>query len=154
MSAIFVAELRIFAEALKINRAWGLRLTYIKNFKLASKMVAKLSFQSLLEFTVRNIHRPFAMKSVKICRFKTFWMRIFARRTFFPFRCFSIHGKMCVFWTYCILLKNEFKRWAHTARSALSLMSGSPTSNTDKTETQQIYNSAMTYGQAEKKLFF
>ena len=37
----------------------------------------------------------FAMESVKICRFKTSLVRIFARRTLFPFRYFSIHVKMC-----------------------------------------------------------
>ena len=31
------------------------------------------------------------MESVKICRFKTFWMRIFARGTLLLFRCFNIH---------------------------------------------------------------
>ena len=35
--------------------------------------------------------------SVKICRFKTFWVRIFARGTLLLFRCFDIHVKMCVF---------------------------------------------------------
>ena len=39
----------------------------------------------------------FAMDSVKICRFKTFWVRIFARGTLLLFRCFDIHVKMCVF---------------------------------------------------------
>ena len=33
----------------------------------------------------------FAMKSVKICRFKTSLVRIFARGTLFAFRYFSIH---------------------------------------------------------------
>ena len=42
----------------------------------------------------------FAMKSVKICRFKTSLLRIFARRTLFPFRYFSIHVKIRVLWTH------------------------------------------------------
>ena len=36
----------------------------------------------------------FAMDSVKICRFKTFWVRIFARGTLLLFRCFDIHVKI------------------------------------------------------------
>ena len=36
----------------KVNKACGLGLTYIESFKLASKMAARLSFQSLSEFTV------------------------------------------------------------------------------------------------------
>ena len=35
----------------------------------------------------------FAVKSVKICRFKTFWMSIFAQGTLL-FRCLNIHVKM------------------------------------------------------------
>ena len=38
----------------------------------------------------------FPMESVKICRFKIFWVRIFARGTLLLFRCFNIHVKMCV----------------------------------------------------------
>ena len=44
----------------------------------------------------------FAMESVKICRFKTFWVRIFARGTLLLFRCFDIHVKMCVLLRYCV----------------------------------------------------
>ena len=36
----------------------------------------------------------FAMESVKICRFKASLVRIFARRTLFPFTYFNIHVKM------------------------------------------------------------
>ena len=42
----------------------------------------------------------FAMKSVKICRFKTFCVRIFARGILLLFRCFDIHVKMCVLLRY------------------------------------------------------
>ena len=35
-----------------------------------------------------------------ICRFKTFCMRIFARKTFLRFGCSSIHVKMRVLLTY------------------------------------------------------
>ena len=41
------------------------------------------------------------MESVKICRFKTFLVRIFARGTLLLFRCFDIHVKMCVLLRYC-----------------------------------------------------
>ena len=50
----------------------------------------------------------FATEFVKICRFKTFWVRIFARRTLLLFRCLNIYVKMCVLLKYCA--KNEFKR--------------------------------------------
>ena len=40
----------------------------------------------------------FAMESVKICRFKTFWVKIFARGTLLLFRCFDIQYMLkCVF---------------------------------------------------------
>ena len=43
----------------------------------------------------------FAGESVKICRFKTFWMSIFARGTLLLFRCLNIHVKMFVLLRYC-----------------------------------------------------
>ena len=43
----------------------------------------------------------FAMESVKICRLKTFCMRIFARGTLLLFRYFNIHVKMYVLLRYC-----------------------------------------------------
>ena len=42
----------------------------------------------------------FAVESVKSCRFKTFWMSIFARGTLL-FRCLNIHVKMFVLLRYC-----------------------------------------------------
>ena len=57
---------------------------------------------------MQNIHRPLGMESVKICRSKTFWLRIFARRTILRFRSFCIHVKMCVLLR--ILLKSELKQ--------------------------------------------
>ena len=42
----------------------------------------------------------FAMKPVKICRFKASLVRIFARRTLFPFTYFNIHVKMRGLLTY------------------------------------------------------
>ena len=41
------------------------------------------------------------VKSVKICRFKTFWMSIFARGTLLLFRCLNIHVKTFVLLRYC-----------------------------------------------------
>ena len=43
----------------------------------------------------------FAMESVKICRFKTFWIRLFARGTLLLFRCFNINVKICVLLRNC-----------------------------------------------------
>ena len=50
------------------------------------------------ENTAENdgIYRSFAVEFVKVCRYKTFWIRIFARRAFLLFRCYSIHSKLCV----------------------------------------------------------
>ena len=42
----------------------------------------------------------FAVEFVKICRYKTFRMRIVKRTTFLLFRCCSIHVKLCVLATY------------------------------------------------------
>ena len=42
----------------------------------------------------------FAMKSVKICRFKASLVKMFAQRTLFPLRYFSIHVKMSVLLNY------------------------------------------------------
>ena len=42
----------------------------------------------------------FAVEFVKICPYKTFWMRIFERTTFLLFRRCSIHVKLCIFVTY------------------------------------------------------
>ena len=42
----------------------------------------------------------FAVEFVKICRYKTFRMRIFERTTFLLFRYCSIHVKLCVLATY------------------------------------------------------
>ena len=82
--------------------------------------------------TLSKFHRdlsPFAEEFVKVCRYKTFWIRISARRTFLLFRCYSIHVKLCV-----LKVEIEFKRVrAHAAAcTAVSPMSGSPTSGTLK----------------------
>ena len=43
-----------------------------------------------------GIYRSFAVEFVKVCRYKTFWIRIFARRAFLLFICYSIRSKLCV----------------------------------------------------------
>ena len=48
----------------------------------------------------RHKQEFFAMESVKICRLKASLVKIFARRTLFPFRYFSIHVKMSVLLNY------------------------------------------------------
>ena len=48
-----------------------------------------------------NIVHVFGVVSVKICRFKTFWMSIFARGTLLLVRCLNIHVKMFVLLRYC-----------------------------------------------------
>ena len=48
----------------------------------------------------QTVANSLQMKSVKICRFKTSVVEIFAWRTLFPFRYFSIDVKMCVLLTY------------------------------------------------------
>ena len=76
----------------------------------------------------------FAMESVKICRFKTSLVRIFARGTLFPFRHFSIHVIMrglltysAIKWVYMICSKALSSR----KKPAVS-PSGSPTFDIDK----------------------
>ena len=46
------------------------------------------------------IHRPWRKLHGGICRYKTFCMRVFARKTFLRFRYCSIHVKMHVLLTY------------------------------------------------------
>ena len=46
------------------------------------------------------IHRASVKCRGGICRFKTFCMRIFARKAILRFRCSSIHVKMRVLLTY------------------------------------------------------
>ena len=74
---------------------------------------------------------------VKICLFKTYLVRIFARRTLFPFRYFSIHVKMRVSLTYSAIewvKMNVANSNALNSREkpAVSPMSGSPTFDIDK----------------------
>ena len=42
------------------------------------------------------VHRSFAVEFIKICRYKTFWMRIVAPRTLL----YTIHVEMCVLVRY------------------------------------------------------
>ena len=49
---------------------------------------------------VHCVHRPWRKLRGGICRCKTFFLRIFARRTLLRFRYCSVHIKMCVLLTY------------------------------------------------------
>ena len=82
------------------------------------------------------IHRSFAVEFIKICRYKTFWMRIFAPRTFLLFSCCSIHVKMCVMVRYSA---RKFTLNIGLKTAMFSGMSAAPTSDTEKKpETGQI----------------
>ena len=50
--------------------------------------------------TEARSHRSSVKFRGGICRFKTFCIGIFVRKTFLRFRCSSIHVKMCVLLTY------------------------------------------------------
>ena len=69
-----------------------------------------------------------------ICRFKTFCMRIFARKTFLRFRCSSIHVKMRVLLTFHWKLSlNAVFRSAHAAcAQRYHPLAAAPTSDTEK----------------------
>ena len=56
------------------------------------------------------IHRSSVKFRGGICRFKTFCMRIFARKTFLRLRCSSIHIKMRVVLTYFAIVRKAFHR--------------------------------------------
>ena len=58
------------------------------------------------------------MESVKICRFKTFWMSIFAQGTFLLFRCLNIHVKMFVLLNNVV--ENEFKRCVYLDTTSIN----------------------------------
>ena len=62
------------------------------------KMTETRIGNTLSKFTA--IHRPWPKLRGGICRYKTFWMRIFARKTFLRFRFCSIHVKIHVLLTY------------------------------------------------------
>ena len=73
---------------------------------------------------ITAIHRPSRKLRGGICRYETFWMRIFERTTFLLLRCRSIH-KLCVLVTYSARI--EFKVVAQTMHSGAS-----PTSDIEK----------------------
>ena len=80
-----------------------------------------------------SIHRPWRKLRDGICRYKTFCMRIFARRTFLRFRYCGIHVKMHVLLTYSAV-KRRVSMGSRNLVPAVSPMSGSPTFDTEKTE--------------------
>ena len=84
-----------------------------------------------------NVHRPLRKPRGKICRYKTFCMRIFARRTFLRFRYCSIHVKMHVLLTYSVV-KRRVSMGSRNLVPAVSPMSGSPTFDTEKKENRKI----------------
>ena len=77
------------------------------------------------------IHRPWRKLHGGICRYKTFCMRVFARRTFLRFRYCSIHVKMHVLLTYSAV-KRRVSMGSRNLVPAVSPMSGSPTFYTEK----------------------
>ena len=64
---------------------------------------------------ITAIHRPSRKLRGGICRYETFWMRIFERTTFLLLRCRSIHVKLYVLVTY-----SEFKVVAQTMHSGVT----------------------------------
>ena len=73
---------------------------------------------TLQNMYITAIHRPWRKHRGRICRFKTFWMRIFERTTFLLLRCCSIHGKLCVLATYSATI--ELKVVAQTMHSGIT----------------------------------
>ena len=70
-----------------------------------------------------------------ICRYKTFCMRIFARRTFLRFIYCNIHVKIHVLLTYSAV-KRRVSMGSRLV-PAVSPMSGSPTFDTEKKRKQK-----------------
>ena len=85
------------------------------------------------------IHRAWRKLRGGICRYKTFCMRIFARRTFLRFRYCSMHVKIHVLLT--------FRRVSMGSRNlvpAVSPMSG-PTFDSEKKENRKIERGELIY---------
>ena len=130
---------------------WNVWHEYDRCVEILVETQRKMTETRSQNFTA--IYRPFAVEFVKVCRYETFWLRIFARRTFLLFRCYSILVKLCV-------LVVEFARnwvqkpWWHGLKQqyaqrhhpwAVAQLLTLPKKN----RTQRIYNSATPYGQAE-----
>ena len=81
----------------------------IPNRNLYIYIILYVSIRALVPQTLTDEHtqKIFAVEFFKICRYKTFWMRIFKRTTFLLFRCCTIHVKLCVLATHP--LEIEFK---------------------------------------------
>ena len=77
------------------------------------------------------IHRAWLKLRGGSCCYKTLCMRIFARRTFLPFRYCSIHVKIHVLLTYSAV-KRRVSMGSRNLVSAILAMSGSPTFQTKK----------------------
>ena len=83
------------------------------------------------------IHRPWGKLHGGIFRYKTFCMRVLARRTFLRFRYCSIHVKMHVLLTYSAV-KHRVSMGSRNLVPAVSPMSGSLTFDTEKKEDRKI----------------
>ena len=87
-------------------------LLHVKNCVLYIDISVEFAFDSCVEISLKagiqqkmteaRSHRSSVKFRGGICRFKTFCMRIFARKTFLRFRCSSIHVKMRVLLTYSV----------------------------------------------------
>ena len=79
-----------------------MRLIDAKKLKWKHSGKCRKSRKHALKISPRFIAlgKSFAVKFIKICRYKTFWMRIFVRGIFLLFRSCSIHVKLCVLLKY------------------------------------------------------
>ena len=91
-------------------------------------------YMTLSKHVHHRDHRPWRQLRGGICRYKTFWVRIFARTTLLLICC-SIHVKLCVLATYSARNWVQ-KSWLLRQQcTAVSPMSGSPTCDIEnKTE--------------------
>ena len=88
--------------------------------------------------TLWELNRAWRKPRDGICRYKTFWMRIFGRTPFLLLRCCSIH---CVFWRH-ILLEIEFKSRDDMGSDSVAQRyhpwGGNPTFDTEKNNTEKL----------------
>ena len=101
-----------------------MRLIDVYNFKLVEtqrEMTETRIGNTFSKFTA--IHRPWRKLRGGICRYKTFCIRIFARRTFLQFRYCSIYVKMHVLLTYSAV-KRRVSMGSRNFVPAVSPMSG------------------------------
>ena len=109
----------------------------------------------------RNTHWKHVLKVhcdssplAKASRYKTFCMRVFARRTFLRFRYCSIRVKMHVLLTYSAV-KRRVSMGSRNLVPAVTPMSGSPTFDTEKNPEKNPRNGGilrlrLSYGRRSK----